>query len=80
MKDLRTAINIDFDSLLKEGTVEKIFTFECLDESLKAYKDMHKYLTLAREVVFGEAGETFAFTLHITVYPPYIITLLIYII
>jgi len=80
MKDLRRTINIDFEKLLEKGVIIEEFIFETEGEALEAYKDIHEHLALSREVAFADSGESFNFSLNITINPPFKITVQIYLV
>jgi len=73
-------VNVDFEVLKEAGEIRDSKVFEGLDEALSAYKDLHQALDLATEVLYGEEGEAFEFDLHITTFPPYVITAKIFLI
>ena len=80
MKDLRRTISIDFEKLLERGKITEEFVFETEREALEAYKDIHEHLALSKEVAFADSGESFNFSLNITINSPYVVTVLMYIV
>jgi len=67
MEDLRRAVTIDFDELKAQGKIVQKFSFDDEGEALSAYKDMHESLYSSQNVIFGDGGESFNFTLDITI-------------
>ena len=67
-------VRVDFEVLKEAGEIKDSKEFESLDEALSAYKDLYQALFNASEVLYGEEGEAFEFDMHITAFPPYVIT------